>query len=233
VSESDGPRPPDRPPTCPEPHARGARRDHAADDTRRAILVAARQAFARDGYAATSLDAILSPTRLTKGALYHHFKNKAAVLEAVYLEMKGELAARIRAAAAATSSGAWDRTVAAIRELLAASAELDYRRIVANDAPSVLGSARAREIDHATGLAVIGELIGELVAASVIRPVEVEVAARVVLAAAAEVATMMAEPVDVVRLQGEGSALVLALLEGLQVGAAAVRDARCGAISVG
>ena len=53
-------------------------RDVHAEDTRRSILSAARRAFARDGYANTALEAIVGPARLTKGALYHHFKNKAA-----------------------------------------------------------------------------------------------------------------------------------------------------------
>jgi len=47
-----------------------------ASETRRHILNVANEAIHRDGYGAASLSEILSGSGLTKGALYHHFKNK-------------------------------------------------------------------------------------------------------------------------------------------------------------
>ena len=98
------------------------RRDEHARDTRRAILAAARQAFAKNGYADTPLEAIVGPARLTKGALYHHFNSKAAVLEAVYVEMAEELARQVRAAVLACGGGAWGAMIAAVHAFFAASA---------------------------------------------------------------------------------------------------------------
>jgi len=198
-----------------------ARRDQHAEDSRRAILAAARHAFARHGYADTALEAIVGPARLTKGALYHHFKNKAAVLEAVYIEMKEELAARMRAASLAVTTGAWERMLAAIDALLAASVEPDYRRIVLCDAPGVIGSARGHELDHAIVLGVVAELVGALAAEGTLVRVTIAATARVVLAAAGEVAVMISHAAEPQVARAEGRAVMLALLDGLRAAQAA------------
>ena len=41
-----------------------------------ALVEAARDLFAKDGFAATSLDAVVAKAGVTKGALYHHFSGK-------------------------------------------------------------------------------------------------------------------------------------------------------------
>jgi AcrR family transcriptional regulator len=52
-----------------------------------AILAAAAEHFARDGYHATSLDRVLADSGGTKGALYFHFSSKEALARAVIAEM--------------------------------------------------------------------------------------------------------------------------------------------------
>jgi AcrR family transcriptional regulator len=193
-----------------------ARRDQHAEDSRRAILAAARQAFARHGYADTALEAIVGPARLTKGALYHHFKNKAAVLEAVYIEMEEELAARVTAAVTGAGGSAWDRMTTAVDAFFAASGEPEYVRIVLRDAPLVLGPIHGREIDHAIGLGLVVQLITDLSAEGALRPLPIVTTARVLLAAASEVAISMAYADDPELARKEGTEVVLALLDGLR-----------------
>jgi AcrR family transcriptional regulator len=194
-----------------------ARREQSAEDTRRAIVAAARQAFARDGYADTALEAIVGPAGLTKGALYHHFKNKAAVLEAVYIEMVEELAARVKAAVSTSTGGAWDRIVAAVDAFFAVSAEPEYMRVVLRETPAVLGATRGREIDQAIGLGLVMQLITELRNEGEIRPLPIAATARVVLAAASEVAVAMSQADDPERVRKEGTEVMFALLEGLRI----------------
>jgi AcrR family transcriptional regulator len=194
----------------------GPRRDQHADDSRRAILAAARHAFARDGYARTSLDEIVAPARLTKGALYHHFKNKAALLEAVYVEMEEELATSVKAAVMACAGSAWDRMVAAVDAFFTASAEPAYVRIVLCDAPQVLGTRHGREIDQAIGLGLVVELLSALQRDGAMRPVPVLATARILLAAASEVAMAMAHADDPAIARRDGSAAFFALLDGLR-----------------
>ncbi len=71
-----------------------------AQATRLAILTAAAEHFARDGYHATSLDRVLADSGGTKGALYFHFASKEALARAVITEMVrrwGTLRARVSA----------------------------------------------------------------------------------------------------------------------------------------
>jgi len=201
---------------------RRARRDDNAAATRRAILDAARQAFARTGYAATSLDAIVGAARLTKGALYHHFKSKAAVFEALYAEMENELAREVQAAVGQCRGSSWDRVVAAVAAFFSASAETEYVQIVLRDAPQVLGPAQSREIDQAIGLALIVQLLSELFEDGGIR-LPMIATARVVLAAVSEVAVTMAYARDPARARREGTTVILALLAGLLVTPASER----------
>lgn len=51
--------------------------------TRQRIIEAAAQLFARKGFYGTSIADLAQATGLTKGALYHHFKNKDALFFAV------------------------------------------------------------------------------------------------------------------------------------------------------
>ncbi|MGH3771980.1 MAG: ScbR family autoregulator-binding transcription factor [Pseudonocardiaceae bacterium] len=66
------------------PRATPQRRARA---TRLAILTAAAEHFARNGYHATSLDSVLADSGGTKGALYFHFVSKDALARAVIAEM--------------------------------------------------------------------------------------------------------------------------------------------------
>ncbi len=57
------------------------------DQTREALLHAAFEEIYQHGFQAASLDRILSRTGVTKGALYHHFKNKKELGYAVVDEV--------------------------------------------------------------------------------------------------------------------------------------------------
>jgi AcrR family transcriptional regulator len=65
---------------------RVARRTQAerTEATTGALVDAARELFARDGYDATSLDAVAARAGVTKGAVYHHFEGKPQLFEAVF-----------------------------------------------------------------------------------------------------------------------------------------------------
>jgi Bacterial regulatory proteins, tetR family len=69
------------------PFLRQSRRAEDTADTRAALLQAGKQLFDRDGYHATSLDEVVERSRLSKGALYHHFKNK----EELFVEVMWEV----------------------------------------------------------------------------------------------------------------------------------------------
>src|SRR5579862_8375287 len=53
--------------------------------TQKAIVAAAAELFARDGFGATSLDDIATVLGVTKGAFYYHVKNKEEILRLIYV----------------------------------------------------------------------------------------------------------------------------------------------------
>lgn len=57
-----------------------------SDETRRLIVQAARERFARDGYRATTNKLIASDVGLTSTAIYHYVESKAALYAAVYCD---------------------------------------------------------------------------------------------------------------------------------------------------
>lgn len=65
------------------------------DQTRKTLLIAAFQEIHRNGFKRASLDSILENTKLTKGALYHHFPNKQALGYAVVDEVLCRIAYEI------------------------------------------------------------------------------------------------------------------------------------------
>jgi AcrR family transcriptional regulator len=203
--------------------SRAARRREAhAEDSRRAILDAARRVFALKGYADASLDDIVGPAGLTKGALYHHFKNKAALLEAVYVEMEEEVVERVQQRMLEVSGDdAHAQTVAALHAFFAFSAEPDYVRIVLRDAPGVLGHKHGRDLDEAIGLGVVRALVERSQSQGLLPALPVGATARMLLAAASEVAVTMAYAEDPEVAREEGTAVVLAVLEGLRLRAQA------------
>ncbi|MEO7731056.1 MAG: hypothetical protein ABIY55_08805, partial [Kofleriaceae bacterium] len=148
----------------------------------------------------------------------------------VYVEMEEELAIQVRAAVLACDGGGWDRMVAAVDAFFTASAEPAYVRIVLRDAPPVLGTHHGRAIDQAIGLGMVIELVTALGADGALRPLPIEATARVLLAAASEVAVSMAYAEDPELARREGAEVVFALLEGLRLpaSATAVAPARFG-----
>src|SRR6202050_2211345 len=66
---------------------RRATRLSASERTRERFLQAASREIYRSGFQSASLDTILTSARVTKGALYHHFKNKEALGYAVVEEV--------------------------------------------------------------------------------------------------------------------------------------------------
>jgi AcrR family transcriptional regulator len=75
-----------------------AKADHHSD-TRRQLLRAALRRFANSGYAAASVQHIVDDAKVSKPALYYHFKDKAGLFQALVHEAHDERYRLLRAAA--------------------------------------------------------------------------------------------------------------------------------------
>ena len=59
-------------------------RNKYPEETVRLILDVTTRLFAEKGYDRTSLQDIINETKLSKGAIYHHFSSKEDILEAIF-----------------------------------------------------------------------------------------------------------------------------------------------------
>src|SRR5215469_4702662 len=114
--------------------------------TRAALLKIARRFFTERGYAETATEDIVRRARVTRGALYHHFKDKQDLFKAVLVEEQARLAA-LSAEAASKETDPWRALLLASEAFMDACLEPAVLQIVLLDAPAVLGAQGWREFD--------------------------------------------------------------------------------------
>lgn len=135
--------------------------------SRDALTAAAARLFAEHGYGATSTEAVLAAAGLTRGALYHHFKDKQALFDAVCQRLHAETAEALLVEAEAEPDPV-DGLIAGCLAFVDQVARPDALRILLIEAPSVLGWARWNEIDRAHGFGHLVEGVREAVEAGVL-----------------------------------------------------------------
>jgi AcrR family transcriptional regulator len=140
------------------------RRQQYSASTKRALVDVAEAMFAENGYAATSLDAIVAGARVTKGALYHHFSGKQALFEAVLERVESD-AARAIATSLTGHPDPWTRARAGLCAFLEAVQQPGYRRIVIQEGPAVLGYERYREQEERSTFANVLDIVRAVLSA--------------------------------------------------------------------
>ncbi len=128
------------------------RRSNAArtEATRSALIAAARALFVEKGYAETSTPEIVKSAGITRGALYHHFADKADLFRAV---LRGEFEAvdaEINASASKTPGSAIDALLDGGNGYLTAMRVPGRVRLMLLDGPAVLGRAELDAMDRET-----------------------------------------------------------------------------------
>ena len=130
--------------------------DLRSEATRRQLVSAARALFGANGYAGVGTEEIVRAAGVTRGALYHQFRDKADLFAAVAEEVEAEIADRIAAGAAEAAA---DDPVGALRIgarlFLDACAEPEVERIILLDAPAVLGWEAWRDLAGRYGLGLV------------------------------------------------------------------------------
>jgi AcrR family transcriptional regulator len=184
-------------PAKPQPR----RTEHAAD-TRTALVAAARRLFAAHGYDGTGTEQIVADARVTRGALYHHFRDKADLFRAAMAEAAGEVAQRLIDEQLASESPS---PLAEIRDGVSAFLDVcvdggDFQRIVLVDGPRVLGADAWDQLVERYGRGLLEEWLSRAIAAGDIEPVPVRPLARLLIAMLTEASLAIAgssDPADV------------------------------------
>ncbi len=170
--------------------------DRRSEATRRHLVTAARALFGARGYAGVGTAETVQAAGVTRGALYHQFRDKADLFAAVAEEVEAEIAERIAAGAA----GAADDPVGALRAgaqlFLDACAEPEVERIILLDAPAVLGWEAWRDLAGRYGLGLVQLALQSAMDAGAIVPQPVVPLAHVLVGALDECALYVARAED-------------------------------------
>jgi AcrR family transcriptional regulator len=183
--------------------------------TRRKLLRVGRDLFARRGYNDVPTEEIVRRAGLTRGALYHHFRDKRDLFAAVVEQLEQEVSETV-ARAALTEQDAWEQQRAAIDTYLDVCLEPAVQRILLTDAPSVLGLTAWREIEARYGLGLVSAGLAAVMEAGFIEEQPVEPLAHLLLGALTEGGLLIARSEDRARARREVGEGVDRILQGLR-----------------
>ena len=185
-----------------------------SEGAREAVVAAARELFAERGYDATTTEAILERSGVSKGAMYHHFPSKLELFEAVYVQVEDESVARLVERARGETPLEIIRTGS--HGYLAESAgDSDFVRIGLTQARPVLGFERWRELAAERGVGVVEALFRAAIEQGDIGAVDVRAAAEIWTAVLIEGGLMVATAEDKKTAREAAGEVLDRLLEGM------------------
>ncbi len=175
--------------------------------TRERLVEVATELFATHGYEDTSIEAVLDTATVSRGSLYHHFRGKEALFDAVL----GSVEARIggaTSAAAAQAPNSVDALRAGCHAWIELASDRVVQQIVLIDALSVLGWRRCREIQEHAALGLLKAAMLRLAAEGHIASDMADVFAHIVFATMSELALLVMWADDTVTAQHTAAATV-------------------------
>jgi AcrR family transcriptional regulator len=186
-----------------------------SDQTRRALVDAARPLFAERGYAGVGTEEVVRRAGVTRGALYHHFTDKRDLFRGVFEDLEAGLVAHIGERVAGIEDPL-ALLAEGIRVFLDLSAQPELARISLVDAPAVLGWEEWREIDARYGMGLLRGALQAAADAGALRPAPVDALAHVLLGALGEAGMLVAHAEDKAAARAQVEPALLAVLDGLR-----------------
>jgi AcrR family transcriptional regulator len=193
-----------------------ARRAEHAADTRGALIAAARRLFAAHGFDGTGTEQIVAEARVTRGALYHHFRDKADIFRAAMAEAAADVATRLideQLASEATSP------MAEIREGMSAFLDVcvdgDFQRIVLVDGPRVLGADAWEDLVERYGRSLLEQWLERCVGTGDLESLPVRALARLLIAMLTEASLAIARAEDPAAARDDLAVVLDRVLTGL------------------
>ena len=118
--------------------------------TRAALITAARRLFTENGYAKTGTPEIVEAANVTRGAMYHHFADKADLFLAVATECAREVSQEIDSGSRDAKSPL-DALMRGAQCYFAAMAQGGRARLLLVEAPSILSAGQRLQISELAG----------------------------------------------------------------------------------
>lgn len=166
------------------------RRVETMEENRARLIAAARKAFAEKGYSAASMDELTAEVGLTRGALYHNFGDKRGLLAAVVDQIDTEMATRAQQIAAGAGDD-WQGLLAEGVAYIEMALDPEVQRIVLLDGPAVLGDPSLWPSQNSC-LQVTRRTVERLIEQGMVKPLNADVAARLLSGAALNAALWIA-----------------------------------------
>jgi AcrR family transcriptional regulator len=166
------------------------------DQTRRDLVDAGRELFVGKGFFDTSIGDLVSRSGVgTRGAFYHHFRDKAELFRAVFEEVERDLTLRSIAHPPEGTDG-WERIKHGLQGFLAAALEPEVQRVMLIDGPVVLGWQTLRSIQEANSIAMIDDVVRKAMADGIIDDHPVKEVTHILVAAVEEASLLVAHADD-------------------------------------
>lgn len=193
-----------------------------AEATRAALVHAARRLFGARGYHATGTHEVVAHAGVTRGALYHHFRDKKSLFLAVFHDVEASLTApsdKPRPAADSPDDGsdAWIQLQQGLQAFLTAALEPEVQRILLIDGPAVLGWDKWRELEGHYGLGILTAALESAMRSGLIQRQPPRPLAHLLLAAVDEAALLIAHSPDPARTRIEVGKTLDGLMQGLRL----------------
>ena len=186
-----------------------------SEATRAALVRTARRLFAKHGYAAVSIEDIVTRARMTRGALYHHFSDKADLFRAVLESVMADVLAQVKEVAMA--QGRPEKHLeAGIEAMLDATTDPAVQRILLTEGPSVVGWDAWREMEERYALGEIRNALAAAMDADYLERQSLDYLAPMLLSAVYEASFQIARADDVPHARAEAGRAMARLLAGLR-----------------
>lgn len=195
-----------------------SRREQYSEETREALLTTAAAMFAERGFAKTALSEVASAAQVTRGAVYHHFKDKQDLYRAVLERTETEAMADIQEAYLAHEdpvAGA----LAAMNAYLDRVVDSQYAEIVLRQGPIALGWEDWKTCEEQFAAGLIEQIITALVSAGRLPPLPIATTSTITFSmlGGCGLAVAAAAPQDRARVRDESSAVLVRLVGALLV----------------
>jgi AcrR family transcriptional regulator len=197
-----------------ERESRG-RQQERSEATRAALMVAARRLFTERGYSRVGTEEIVEAAGITRGALYHHFRDKKALFEAVHEQVTADFIEAI-GARVARSGGRGDPLVAGLRAFLDECTNPELMQIGLVDAPGVLGWQEWRAMDERYAMRLVEATLEAAMHDGLVRRQPTRPLAHLLMGTLGEAALMIANADDPAAARREVEKPLLALVDGIR-----------------
>jgi AcrR family transcriptional regulator len=168
-------------------------------------------------YGRVSIEEILERSRVSRGALYHHFPTKLDLFLAVYRASEMRVIEKI-AARMSDSPGPFEALVDGAKAYLQlCEVDEEFRRIGLTQSRAVLGWEGWRAAASELGIAVVLALVSAAIEAGEIPPRDPETTAQILLGALIEAAMLIVVVDDRAAARERSELVVVDLLEGLRL----------------